>query len=77
MTNYKDWYNHYEDTALHVGVPEVKAAENRLSDILKTITDLDIRFDVDIAAGQLARAYEMQGFSLGNDAARQNGLCIA
>jgi len=77
MTNYKEWYNHYEDTALHVGVPEVKAAENGLSDILKTITDPDIRFAVDTAAGQLARAYEMQGFNLGYDAARQSGVCVA
>lgn len=69
MQDYKEWYEHYEGTAVHKGIAEVTAAEREFSELLSTITDPALKAAFDTAAGKLARAYEMQGFNMGRSVA--------
>jgi len=65
MLNYKELYEHFEETKLHKQIPEVMEAEIALAELLNTISDQSLKEAVDSSAGRIARAYEMQGFSMG------------
>lgn len=61
--NFRENYAFYEETDLHTEILEVTEAEKGFSDIIKGITDSELRNAVDMAAGRLTSAYEKQGFA--------------
>ena len=46
-------------------LPQVEKAEQDFGDLLKYIEDPELRDKIDVAAGQLIRAYEVLGFCSG------------
>jgi len=61
--NFRESYAFYEEDNLHTEIPEVAEAETQFSELLKGITDSELRNAVDMAAGRLTSAYEKQGFA--------------
>mgnify|MGYP001036201843 CR=1 FL=1 len=46
-------------------IPEVEEAEKQFAGVLQSITDPEIRFAVDAAAGRISSAYQVLGFCAG------------
>lgn len=46
-------------------IPEVKEAEEYFASVLQRISDPEIRFAVDAAAGRISSAYQVLGFCAG------------
>ena len=53
---------HAEEIKRRVSIPDTETAEAEFSEILKLITDKELREKLDSAAGRLTGAYEKLGF---------------
>lgn len=47
-------------------IPEVEEAEAAFSEVLRKITDPELRNEIDMAAGRISYAYEILGFCAGH-----------
>ncbi len=67
LENYKEVYTENEENReLHVIIPATKNAESNLTEWMdKSTIDSDDKEAIDQIIGQIARAYEMQGFLFG------------
>jgi len=66
MKTYKEAFVYYEDTELHPEIQEVSELEikmERLCADLKKVLNDDTIYQLDSLVGEIARAYEMQGFA--------------
>ena len=63
-------YNKYDDRN-EASTPQTLKAEKKFSETHKKIAKLDeaLAFELDVIVGELARAYEKQGFEAGYKAA--------